>query len=122
MALSCKGTLSAWLPALDDPDTLWLKGTTVTLNFEWDEDKASENYQKRKVSFVEGTTVFGDPFSITIDDPDHSVDEQRYIDIGGSEKGRVLVVSYTERGGTIRIISCRKATRNERKRYEEGID
>lgn len=61
MALSCKGTLSGWLPALDDPDTLWLKGTTVTLNFEWDEDKASENYRKHKVSFVEGTTVFADP-------------------------------------------------------------
>jgi len=94
----------------------------VTLSFEWDEDKADENYRRHKVSFVEGTTVFGDPFSVTIDDPDHSVAEQRCIDIGTSEKGRVLVVSYTERDGKIRIISCRKATRNERARYEEGIN
>ena len=94
----------------------------MKLNFEWDADKARENYRKHRVSFEEGVTVFGDPFSITIDDPDHSADEQRYIDIGTSEKGRVLVVSYTERGGSIRIISYRKATRNERRRYEEGIE
>ncbi|HAG09574.1 MAG TPA: hypothetical protein DCK87_08465 [Desulfotomaculum sp.] len=61
-----------------------------------------------------------DPFSITIPDPDHSVDEQRYIDIGGSDKGRVLVVVYTERGSNIRIISCRKATPSELRLYEEG--
>ena len=94
----------------------------MNLNFEWDADKARENYRKHRVSFEEGITVFGDPFSITIDDPDHSADEQRYIDIGTSEKGRVLVVSYTERGGSIRIISCRRATRSERRRYEEGTD
>ena len=98
------------------------KGPLVKLNFEWDETKAADNCRKHRVSFKEGITVFGDPFSITIDDPDHSRDEQRYIDIGTSETGRVLAVSYTERGGSIRIISCRKATRNERIRYEEGID
>jgi uncharacterized DUF497 family protein len=92
------------------------------MNFEWDEEKARENHRKHRVSFEEGVTAFGDPFSITIDDPDHSVDEQRYIDIGTSEKGLVLVVSYTQRGGSIRIISCRRATRSERKRYEEGTD
>lgn len=91
-------------------------------NFEWNENKANENYRDHRVSFVEGATIFADPFSITIDDPDHSVDEQRYIGIGTSEKGRVLVVSYTERSGKIRIISCRKATRSEWRRYEEGID
>ena len=94
----------------------------MKLNFELDEKKARENYRKHRVSFEEGVTVFGDPFSITIDDPDHSADEQRYIDIGTSEKGRVLVVSYTERAGSIRIMSCRKATLSERRRYEEGTD
>ena len=94
----------------------------MELNFEWEEEKAKENYRKHRVSFEEGATIFGDPLCITIDDPDHSADEQRCIDIGTSEKGRVLVVSYTERGGSIRIISCRKATRSERRRYEEGSD
>jgi len=94
----------------------------VELNFEWDEDKAGENYRKHRVSFEEGVTVFGDPFSITIKDPHHSAHEQRYIDIGISEQGRVLVVSYTERGGSIRIISCRRSTRSERRRYEEGTN
>jgi hypothetical protein len=94
----------------------------VELNFEWDEQKARDNYRSHRVSLEEGATVFGDSFSITIDDPDHSADEQRYIDIGTSEKGRVLVVSYTERGDRIRIISCRMATRSERRRYEEGTD
>ena len=91
-------------------------------NFEWDEEKAKANLTSHKVSFDEGTTVFSDPFSITIPDPDHSTDEERYIDIGTSDKGRVLVVSYTERGTNIRIISCRKATSTERRRYEEGND
>ncbi|HQU32580.1 MAG: BrnT family toxin [Planctomycetia bacterium] len=92
----------------------------MELNFEWDEEKAKVNFKKHRVSFGEATTVFMDPLSITICDPDHSVDEQRYIDIGSSEKGRVLVVVYTERGSNIRIISCRKATPSEWKFYEEG--
>ncbi len=91
-------------------------------NFEWDEEKAQANLRTHKVSFDEATTVFSDPFSITIPDPDHSTDEERYIDIGTSDKGRLLVVSYTERGANIRIISCRKATPTERRRYEEGND
>ena len=90
--------------------------------FEWDEEKAKTNFKKHRVSFDEAITVFLDPFSITIPDPDHSVDEQRYIDIGSSDKGRVLVVVYTERRSNIRIISCRKATPTERKVYEEGSD
>src|SRR5712692_8002456 len=94
----------------------------MRLGFEWDAEKAQENRRKHGVSFEEGLDVLGDPLSITIDDPDHSANEQHYIDVGTSEKGRVLVVSYTERGGTIRIISCRKATPHERKRYEERID
>jgi len=93
----------------------------MTLNFEWDEEKAKANLKNHRVSFEEATTVFSDPFSITIPDPDHSTEEERYIDIGNSDRGRVLVVVYTERETTIRIISCRKATPTERRRYEEGI-
>ena len=86
--------------------------------FEWDEKKEKSNLKKHGVAFDEGVTVFLDPFSVTIPDPDHSMQEQRYIDIGTSEKGRVLVVVYTERGANIRIISCRKATSSEREFYE----
>ena len=92
----------------------------MKLRFEWDEEKAKANLKKHRVSFEEATTVFLDPFSMTIPDPDHSVEEQRFIDIGSSDKGRVLVVVYTERGSNIRIISCRKATPSERTLYEEG--
>ena len=91
----------------------------MKLGFEWDEEKAKANLKKHKVGFDEATTVFTDPFSITIHDPDHSANEQRYVDIGSSDKGRVLVVVYTERGSNIRIVSCRKATPSERKLYEE---
>lgn len=94
----------------------------MELSFEWNEEKASVNHDKHGVSFEEGVTIFHDPLSISIDDPIHSVNEQRYIDIGRSENGRILVVSYTERGKSIRLISCRKATRKERRQYEEGID
>jgi uncharacterized protein len=94
----------------------------MKLSFEWDEDKAAGNYDKHGVTFEEGVTVFYAPLSISIDDPVHSVKEERYIDIGASESGRVLVVNYTERGRNIRIISCRKATRRERRQYEESID
>ena len=89
------------------------------MNFEWDEDKAIENYRKHKIRFDEGVEVFHDPLSITINDPDHSEKERRFIDIGVSDKGHTLVVSYTERNSRIRLISCRRATRNERKKYED---
>ena len=74
----------------------------MKLRFEWDEEKAKANLKKHKVDFDEATTVFTDPFSITIHDPDHSANEQRYIDIGSSAADRVLVVVYTERGSNIR--------------------
>lgn len=90
----------------------------MKLNFEWDEEKAKTNIKKHGVSFDKSTTVFLDPFSMTIPDPNHSVDEQRYIYIGSSDKGRVLVVVYAERRLNIRIISCREATPTERKLYE----
>ncbi|OHB79198.1 MAG: hypothetical protein A2Z25_18515 [Planctomycetes bacterium RBG_16_55_9] len=92
----------------------------MKLKFEWDQEKAKANLKKHRVSFDEATTVFLDPFSMTIPDPDHSMEEQRFIDIGSSDKGRVLVVIYTERGSNIRMISCRKATPSERTPYEEG--
>ena len=92
----------------------------MEVTFEWDEDKARENLSKHNVNFKEAKTVFMDPFSVTIPDPDHSVDEERLIDIGASVKGRILVVVYVERGARIRLISGRKATQAERRRYEEG--
>ena len=92
----------------------------MKLNFEWDETKAKKNLKNHKVSFDEAITVFSDPLSVTIPDPDHSENEQRFIDIGTSASGRVLIIVYTERKGGVRIISCRKATLRERRGYEEG--
>ena len=91
----------------------------MTMQFEWDEEKAEINQKKHKASFEEAKSVFGDPFAITIDDPDHSEKEQRYLDIGKSANGKLLVVVYTERGSKTRIISCRKATPVESRKYEE---
>jgi uncharacterized DUF497 family protein len=87
--------------------------------YEWDEKKAKQNLRKHRVPFDEAETVFDDPLSITIRDPDHSEAEERFIDIGQSDKGRILVVSYTERGLRTRLIMARLATRAERKKYEE---
>lgn len=88
------------------------------MEFEWDPEKAKKNLKRHKVSFEEVITVFYDPLSATFDDPDHSVDEERFITIGYSSHGRLLVISHTERGKTIRIISARHATAHERKRHE----
>ena len=88
--------------------------------FEWDENKAKSNLRKHKIGFDEAETVFDDALSITISDPDHSTDENRFIDIGTSDKNHLLVVSYTERDERTRIISARKATEAERKAYEKG--
>ena len=91
----------------------------MALTFEWDEEKSKRNVRKHGVTFEEAKTVFNDPFAITIADPDHSAEEERYLDIGLSVKERVLVVWYTEREENIRIIGCRRATPSERKTYEE---
>ena len=91
----------------------------MSLTFEWNEQKAEQNLRKHKVSFEEAKTVFGDPYAITIPDPQHSTSESRFIDVGYSSRRRLLVVVYTERGLNIRIISSRLATRRERKVYEE---
>lgn len=91
----------------------------MALTFEWDEKKSTENIRKHGVSFEEAKTVFNDPFAMTIPDPDHSSEEDRYIDMGLSSRGRILMVWYTERGKNIRIISSRKATKGQRRQYEE---
>lgn len=92
----------------------------MELGFEWHDEKAQENLRKHGISFEEAKTVFNDPFSITIVNPKHSLNEERYIDIGLSIRGQLLVVVYTERQSNIRIISCRKATNAERKVYEQN--
>ena len=89
-----------------------------TPEFEWDEEKAVSNLKKHDVSFEEGATIFNDPRIATISDPIHSKDEERFVSIGVSIQGRLLVVVHTERNERIRLISCRKATSGERKRYE----
>jgi uncharacterized DUF497 family protein len=90
------------------------------LQFEWDPAKAAENFAKHRVSFQEAATVFRDTLSATGLDPDHSIDEERFVIFGVSTSGRLLVVAHTERDDTIRIISARPATPAERKIYEEG--
>ncbi|SRR6266545_453903 len=89
------------------------------LRFEWDELKAHRNLKKHGVSFDDAATVLEDQLAVSVSDPDHSDDEQRYVVIGLSADGELLVVVYTERGNTIRIISGRSATKRERKLYEE---
>jgi uncharacterized DUF497 family protein len=90
------------------------------MEFEWDVDKADRNIEKHGVSFHDAATVFGDPLAMTYYDPDHSDDEDRYLTFGHAMSGHLLVVSHTNRGERIRIISARRMTRRERKSYEEG--
>ena len=92
----------------------------MRLGFEWDESKAGANLAKHGVSFEEAATVFGDPLSLTILDPAHSQAEHRFIIIGQSHRRKLLVVVHTERGDNIRVISARRASKRERKAYEEG--
>jgi uncharacterized DUF497 family protein len=91
-----------------------------TPEFEWDDEKATTNLKKHEVSFEEGATIFNDPLILTMFDPDHSEDEERYISLGISVQGRLLVVVHTDRSARIRLISCRKATNVERKAYEKN--
>ena len=87
--------------------------------FEWDPEKADANFQKHGVSFDEASTVFGDPLSLLMPDPDHSADEERYLVLGMSAHQKLLVVAFAERPPNTRLISARRATRAERKGYEE---
>ncbi|MBN1411664.1 MAG: BrnT family toxin [Spirochaetales bacterium] len=90
------------------------------LVFEWDEDKAESNLKKHEVSFEEAATVFGDPLSVTIVDPVHSKpEEHRFITMGLSCRQNLLIVVHCDRGRSIRIISARKTTKQEKKDYEE---
>ena len=91
----------------------------MAVECEWDEEKAAANLANHKVSFEEAKTVFDDPLYVDFYDPDHSYDEHRYLIVGESQQGRLLIVSYTERGNTARLISAREVTPVERKAYEE---
>lgn len=90
------------------------------MDFEWDLAKAELNLRQHSVSFDEAASVLGDPLALTFFDPDHSDDEDRFITMGTSRVGRVLILSHTDREDKIRIISAREATRRERRLYEEG--
>jgi uncharacterized protein len=89
------------------------------MEFEWNPDKAELNREKHDISFEEAATVFNDSLSVTFPDPDHSLGESRYVIMGVSRFGQLLIVSHTDRGAKVRIISARKATRQERRFYEE---
>ena len=90
------------------------------MQFEWDPQKAAANLKRHRPSFDEAATVLEDPLSTTYPDEAHSEEEMRFLTIGASHRGRVLVVAHTERNDTIRIISARRATRREREFYEQG--
>jgi uncharacterized DUF497 family protein len=90
------------------------------MKFEWDAKKAKLNWRKHRVSFEEAATAFRDPLSATGPDPDHSFSEYRFVTFGVSSKGRLLTISHAERGESIRIISARRSTKEERKIYEES--
>lgn len=90
------------------------------MRFEWDSRKAAANLKKHGVSFQEAATIFGDPLSITFQDPDHSENEDRHVTFGLSLQNRLLVVSHTERNNRTRIINARPMDRKERIIYEEG--
>lgn len=87
--------------------------------FEWDPVKAETNVRKHGVTFDEASTIFGDPLNLLMEDPDHSHDEERYLLLGMSNRRRLLVVAFAERPPRTRLISARRATRQERRRYEE---
>jgi uncharacterized DUF497 family protein len=90
------------------------------MQFEWDENKATQNLSKHGVSFEEAKTIFDDPLYVDFYDPDHSENEERYLIVGQSNQRRILILSYTERGDKIRLISAREVTPIERKAYEQG--
>ncbi|MBN1505690.1 MAG: BrnT family toxin [Sedimentisphaerales bacterium] len=91
------------------------------IEFEWDPEKAKANRSRHRISFGEAATALRDPLGITVFDPDHSQDEDRYLTVGMSDRGRAMIVAHTDRGDRIRIISARELTRTEREHYEEEI-
>ena len=90
------------------------------LKFEWDRRKAVLNIKKHGVSFEDAATAFGDPFSVTIHDPKHSDDEDRFLLLGETQDKKLVVVAHTDRKDTIRLINARPATRQEREDYEKS--
>jgi uncharacterized protein len=94
----------------------------MELEFEWDPTKAEANLRSHGISFAEASTAFHDPLSLAISDPDHSGREERYLLLGSSTAGRLVVVAHTVRRDRIRIISARKPTRRERRQYEQGSE
>jgi uncharacterized DUF497 family protein len=90
------------------------------VRFEWDPEKARRNLSRHGISFEEAASAFADPLSLTIYDPDHSDDEDRFILVGVTRAGRLVVVAHTDRRSLVRIISARIATRRERTTYESG--
>lgn len=94
-------------------------GYNASMEFEWDASKAVLNARKHGIAFEEASSVFGDPLAITFQDPSHSAGEFRFLAFGISSRGVLLAVSFAERGKRVRIISARRATRAERKIYEE---
>jgi uncharacterized protein len=94
----------------------------MDMQVEWDPEKAAANVSKHGVSFEEAATVLGDPLSITLPDPDHSVAEHRYVLLGRSSSGRPLIVSHSEEGERVRIISARAMTPKETRSYERSLE
>lgn len=90
------------------------------MEFEWDNRKAASNLKKHGVSFREAASVFGDPLALTFDDPDHSIGEHRSLTFGTTRTGKLVIVSHTERNGSMRIISARLMQKHERDIYEKG--
>ncbi len=88
--------------------------------FEWDKNKAAKNIRKHRVSSDEAKSVFDDPGFITLVDEEHSPDEERYITVGLSENGRLLILAHTDRETQIRIISARRAGKREERFYEDS--
>jgi uncharacterized DUF497 family protein len=87
---------------------------------EWDDEKAEANLRKHRVSFADAVEALEDPLSLTFPDPDHSLDEARYLTFGHDRSGRILVVAHADREAAVRLISARRATRGERRSYEEA--
>jgi len=110
------------LPALLGYNLLTIggHGCTVGIDFEWDPNKAARNLRKHSVAFEEAATVFRDDLSITVPDPDHSTEEERFITVGLSSQDRLLIIAHAERSDRIRIISARELTPRERRQYEEA--
>jgi uncharacterized protein len=94
----------------------------MDMQVEWDLEKAAANLRKHGVSFEEAATILGDPLSVTLPDPDHSQQEQRYLLLGRASSGRLLIVSHSEEAQRVRIISARAMTPKERRSYERSLE